>query len=108
MTGKDPQSGLPGPESVPETFDPSPKGIAFGQPRETGSVDLRDADAVGFYESLTPEQTAAWLGPAWRDERGHDEWCEGDYVEEVHRYYPCGCGERAASGDYPDGRRKPE
>lgn len=26
---------------------------------------------------------------------GHDEWCEADWVQEVGRYHPCGCGERA-------------
>lgn len=48
------------------------------------------------------------LEPAWRDSQGHDEWCEADWHPGVARYAPCGCGQRASTGDYPDGKRDPE
>lgn len=99
----DPNS-LPGPESHQETSGPPAKGIASGRSCEA----LRDALAA---VEAVPE-----LPPVWRDEDGHDEWCEGGWDpwarlrrdQPVGRSAPCGCGGRAGSGDYPDGRRDPE
>lgn len=90
-------NSLPGSESHQETPDPSAKGNAFGQGQEALRSDLRDSEAAD-----------PGLLPVWRDAQGHDEWCEGDWDQSAGRYHLCGCGQRAASGIYPDGRRSPE
>lgn len=54
------------------------------------------------------DESPVFGSEVWRSVDGHDEWCEGDYDEAVHRYYLCGCADRARTGDYPDGRREPE
>jgi hypothetical protein len=90
------QNSLPGPESDQEPPAPLAKGNPFGQDREAGSDDLVDAENE-------------LLDPVWRDDSGHDEWCDGGVWDgSVMRYHPCSCGMRAETGIYPDGRRAPE
>jgi hypothetical protein len=54
-----------------------------------------------------PMQGTETLPGVWRDEQGHDEWCESYWDQPVGRYGPCGCVYRVLTGAYPDGRRSP-
>ena len=80
------RNSLPGPGGHQETSDPADKGIASEQGPGAGS---------------------GYVGDAYIPGDGHDEWCEADYVPEVHRHHPCGCADRMRTGDYPDGQREP-
>lgn len=78
---------LPGPESHGEDLNSRSEGITPGP---------------------VPEPLSGYVGDGYIPGDGHDEWCEADYVPEVHRYHPCGCADRMETGDYPDGQRDPQ